>query len=87
MKILMKSVDMICVSNKDGKISPIKYKFVGKDEQIHIVKINKILERNEERLAGNRMYIYKVMSIINNSQRVYEMKYELATCKWYIYKM
>ncbi|MBN2852677.1 MAG: hypothetical protein JXQ23_08080 [Clostridia bacterium] len=87
MKVIMKSVEMICVSNQDGKISPIKYKYVDKSEQIHIVKIDKILERNEEKLAGNRMYVYKVMSVINEAERVYEMKYELATCKWYIYKM
>ncbi len=87
MKILMRNVEMISISNKNGMVSPIKYKYIDKKEKIHIIKIDRIIERKEEKLAGNKMYVYKVMSIINKLERIYEMKYEITTCKWYIYKM
>lgn len=87
MKLIMKNVDMICISTKDGVISPIKFRMTDKRGDIIIVKIDLILERSEQRIAGNRMLIYKVQSVIANMEKVYEMKYEIATCKWYLSKI
>ena len=87
MKMLMKTVDMICVSTKDGTISPLRFRMTDGRGDTNVVKIDRILIRDEQKIAGNRMVVYKVQSIISNIEKVYEMKYEIATCKWYISKM
>ncbi|HPJ22676.1 MAG TPA: hypothetical protein PLP30_06095 [Clostridia bacterium] len=87
MKVLMKTVDMICVSTRDGRISPLKFKLPDDRGGYTIVKIDRVLKRAEQKIAGNRMLVYTVQSIIRDTETVYEMKYEVATCKWYISKL
>lgn len=87
MKMLMKTVDMICVSSKDGEISPLRFRMTDSRGDTTVIRIDRILIRAEQKIAGNRMLVYKVQSLIGDIEKVYEMKYEVATCKWYIAKM
>ncbi|MDD4297477.1 MAG: hypothetical protein PHC69_11080 [Ruminiclostridium sp.] len=87
MKVLMRSVDMICCTSKDGIITPIKFRIADEEKEYKIIRIDKILTRDEEKLAGNRMLVFKVQSIINNCEWLFEMKYEFSTCKWFLYKI
>ena len=87
MKMLMKNVDMICISSKDGVISPLRFRMSDNRGDTVVVKIDRILIRDEQKIAGNRMLVYKVQSLIDGIEKVYEMKYEVASCKWYIAKM
>lgn len=87
MKVLMKSVDMICLSSSQGNITPLKFRFQEGDEEPRIIKIDRILDKKEEKLAGNRMLIYTVQSTLDGIERVFEMKYEIQTFKWYLYKL
>jgi hypothetical protein len=41
----------------------------------------------EEKLAGNKMLIFRCQSEIERELKPYEIKYELGTCKWYLWKM
>jgi hypothetical protein len=87
MKVIMRSVDMICCTSKDGVITPIKFRITDENKEYKIIRIDKILSRDEEKLAGNRMLVFKVQSVINNCEWLFEMKYEFSTCKWFLYKI
>ncbi|MCX7773365.1 MAG: hypothetical protein N2376_09670 [Clostridia bacterium] len=87
MKVLMKSVDMICLSSSDGNIKPLKFRFQEGNQESRIIKIDRILDKKEEKLAGNRMLIFTVQSVLDGVERVFEMKYETQTFKWYLYKL
>ncbi|NLV63764.1 MAG: hypothetical protein GXY12_10320 [Clostridiaceae bacterium] len=87
MKVLMQSVDMICCTNRDGIITPIKFRISDEKEENRIVKIDRILNRKEEKLAGNRMLVFTVQSVIHGRECRFEMKYEFSTCKWFLYKI
>jgi len=86
-KVLMQSVDMICCTNRDGIITPIKFRISDEKEENRIVKIDRILSRKEEKLAGNRMLVFTVQSVIRGCECRFEMKYEFSTCKWFLYKI
>ncbi|HHW30799.1 MAG TPA: hypothetical protein GXX20_03860 [Clostridiaceae bacterium] len=86
MKVLMKPIKMIAWFEEDGKITPVRYQLINEDGK-KTININRIFYQDEEKLAGNRMYIYKCQSIINGVEKVYELKYEVNTCKWFLYKM
>lgn len=83
----MKSVEMIAWFTKDGSPTPIKYKLYLEDNTVAVIKIDKIISRCEEKLAGNRMLIFCCQSVINGVEKIYELKYEINTCKWFIYKI
>ena len=87
MKILMKPIEMIAWFNHDAYPIPLRYRITAEDMSDTVIRVDKILFRQEEKIAGNKMILYKCESIINDIQKIYELKYELSTCKWYLFKM
>lgn len=87
MKVLMKSVDMICLSSSEGEIRPLKFRIQESSGESRIVKIDRIISKKEEKLAGNRMLVFTVQSVMDGTERIYEMKYEIQTSRWYLYKL
>lgn len=86
MKVLMRSIEMVAWFTEDGIPTPVRYR-VNEGEKKFVVKVDRIIIRTEEKLAGNRMFVYRCQSIINNTEKVYELKYEINSCKWFLYKM
>jgi hypothetical protein len=86
MRIVMEPIETIALFSGNGKIRPIKFRTTYKDGY-DVIKIDRIVVQNEEKLAGNRMMVFRCQSNINGCQRVYEIKYEVSTCKWYLYKI
>ena len=86
MKVIAKPIEMVTVTNETGVITPIKFKLKNEDG-IVIIKIDRVLFSEKEKLAGNIMYLYRCQSVINDMEKIYELKYELNSCKWMIYKM
>lgn len=76
---------MIAWFTLDGIPNPIRYKLTC-DDSSTVVKIDRIITRSEEKLAGNRMLIFRCQSEVNGFLKLFELKYELNTCKWYLYK-
>lgn len=87
MKVIMKPIELIAWFTRDGIPSPVKYRIQGENKENMTVNIEKIILRQEEKLAGNRMYLYRCQSTIDGIERMFELKYELSTCKWYLYKI
>lgn len=87
MKVIAKKIDVIGNFSKDGTVTPIKFKIEGDDESFRIIKVDKVLYRTSEKLAGNPMIRFTCQSLINNVNRVYELKLEVMTLKWMLFKM
>jgi len=83
----MKSVDMICFNSSEGVITPIKFRIREEGQEPRIIRIDRIIDKKEERIAGNRMLVYTLQTTIDGIERIFEMKYEIQTFKWYLYKM
>lgn len=87
MKVIAKPIDMVAWFTKDGNPNPVRFRFEKDDESFETIKIDKIMYRSVEKLAGNNMLVYRCQSQINGTVRTYEIKYELSTCKWILFKM
>lgn len=87
MKILAKPVDMVCWFEKTGIPHPLRFKVINEDESEAVIRVDRVITLDKERLAGNDILVFKCQSVINNMQRVFELKYELKTCKWILFKM
>lgn len=82
----MQPIDMIAWFTREGIPNPIRYKLTSDDTSNIVVKVDRVITRSEEKLAGNRMLIFRCQSEINGLLKLYELKYELSTCKWYLHK-
>lgn len=86
MKVLARPIEMIAWFNEDGLPTPIRFK-IKSESMANVVKVDKVIYREVEKFAGNHVYLYRCQSVINNTERVYELKYELKSCKWMLFKM
>jgi len=88
MKVLAKPIAMVSWTDTKGVITPVRFKIVNdRDESESVIKIDKVITVDKEKLAGNLMLVYKCQSVIKGFERLYEIKYELSTCKWILWKL
>lgn len=82
----MQPIEMVARFNKHGLPRPVKFKALFEDIPL-VISVDQIILKSEEKLAGNPMLIFRCQSVINGLLKIYELKYELSTCKWFLYKM
>ena len=87
MKVLMKPIKMIAWFNEDGAPTPVRFQVKNRKEEPVTIRIDRINGKKEEKLAGNRMLVFTCQSVINDAERLYELKYELNSCRWFLFKM
>lgn len=88
MKIVKIPIEMIACFSRDGIPHPLKFKMPDdSSDSPNIVKVDQILHRQSEKLAGNAMFVFRCQSAFDGSLKVYEIKYELSSCKWFLHKI
>ncbi len=87
MKVVAKPVEMMAWFQDDGAIHPIRFRFKNEDGVQKIIKIDRICSKHLERIVGNLMMVFKCQSEIKGIVKPYELKYELETCRWILFKI
>lgn len=82
MKTRAVPIQVLAHFEENGTPHPLRMKLADKE-----IKIEQIVSTTEEKLAGNRMLIFRCQSEIDGELRPFEIKYELSTCKWFLWKM
>ena len=78
MKILSTPIEVLAHFDNDGTPHPIRFKFDDKE-----IKIERVISVTEEKVAGDRMLLFRCQSEIGGEMKLYEIKFELGTCKWF----
>jgi hypothetical protein len=87
MKVVAKPIEMISYTKINGEINPIRFRLQLEDGSIEVIKINRVITKETEKLAGNLMIVYKCQSLIDNAIKLFEIKYEISTCRWILFKL
>lgn len=87
MKVVAKPIEMVAWFENGGKINPVRFRIKNEDDALKVIKVDKILKRESEKLAGNPMKIFTCTSIIDGIETIFELKYEINTCKWILFKI
>lgn len=87
MKVMNQPIEVISYTDDKGDIRPIRLRLQLGDEPLKVIKIDRIILKHAEKLAGNRMLLFRCQSLEGGVERLFEIKYELTTCKWFLYKM
>lgn len=85
MKVVAKPIQMIAYFKEDGSINPIKFKI--EEDGVKVIKIDKILKSEREKLAGNIMEKFTCTSTINGIEKIFEVKYDSKSYKWILFKI
>ncbi|GAA0720374.1 hypothetical protein GCM10008905_09480 [Clostridium malenominatum] len=87
MKIVARPIEVVSYTDNKGDVRPLKFRLQTENETEMVIKVDKIISREIEKLAGNPMLLFRCQSLIDNVQKQFEVKYELQTCKWMLYKI
>lgn len=87
MKIVAKPIEMVVWYDKVGIPHPIRFRIKTRDDSNIVIKIEKVIERETEKLAGNNMIVFICQSTINDIIKLYEIKYEMSSCRWILFKV
>lgn len=86
MKVINREIEVLCLF-EEGVPSPIRMRLSNEEGEKQVIKIDKVIQRDFEKLAGNKMYVYTCHCKINGLLHILTLKYELDTCKWFVFKM
>lgn len=86
MKVVAKPIDMVASFDKKGIATPIKFR-IEENDSYHVIKIDKVINRKSERLAGNPMLIYTCQGEVHNYEKIFEIKYDVSSCRWILFKI
>lgn len=87
MKVLSLPIEMVSYTDKKGSMRPIRFRLQIDDQSMQVIKIDKVILKEIEKFAGNIMVVYQCQSLIENVTKLFEIKYELSTCKWILFKI
>lgn len=87
MKIVSKPIDVIAIFASEGKPVPYKFRYVNQNDHRIEVKIDKIISKENRKLAGIDTIVYTCQSEINHLICIFEVKYIIGQCRWELYKM
>lgn len=86
MKVVSKEIEMIAHFKKGGKINPIKFR-IEEDYKWQVIKIEKTISTDLEKLCGNKMLVFTCIAVIESTEKMFEIKYDLEKCKWILFKI
>jgi len=87
MKVVAKPVDMVAWFDKEGIPHPVRFRIINEDSSNKVIKVDRVITREVEKLAGNNMMVFNCFSEISGTGRSFQLKYELKTCKWVLFKI
>ena len=87
MKVVAKPIEVVSYTDNKGDVKPLRIRIQNDDETLNVIRVDKVITKQTEKLAGNYMLVFKCESLIDNTSRLFEIKYELQTCKWILFKI
>lgn len=87
MKIVARPIDVVASFCTGKKPVPRKFRFYGPQGERDEVRVDKILQIEESRIAGIEAIVYTCQSAFLGEERLYQLKYIVARCSWELYKV
>jgi len=86
MKVISKDIECVVWFSKDG-IKPIKFRYKNAEDENIVIKVDKIISKQKEKLCGNFAWIYDCQSEIDGIVKLFQLKYFIEECKWVLWKI
>ena len=87
MKILAEPIDAIVMFKGKDVPRPYKFRYMDQGDMTREIKIDKIIQTEETKIAGIKTLLYRCQSEIGGMTILYELKYLINECRWELYKM
>lgn len=79
-------IQIYCVVDTTGRISPCKFKLETEDHMIETVKVQEIISRDEKKYVGIREMQFICKVLIGNTTKSLELRLNVDSQKWRIFQ-
>lgn len=79
-------IQMLAITDRDGKVTPIWFKFETEEHHIEKIAVEKIISRDESNSVGVREKKFICSAIIYGERRLMELRYHVENQKWRIFQ-
>ena len=87
MQALNMPIEMISVCAVDGEIRPLRFRYEDDYHKLHIVRVNEVMVAKELNYVGVQSYLYVCKAFINDREIMFELRYEVKTHRWVLFRM
>lgn len=79
-------VQMISHCAADGELKPLRFRFEDAAHMLHTVHISEVIDSRKIEYVGIEAFIYLCRAVIENTERMFELKYTVRTHKWVLFR-
>jgi len=87
MNFVEKKIDVITHHTTTGEMRPIRFQITLEDETKKAFNIDQILKVNKLKKNRKLIRLYTCKTMINDTLRVFELKYYVSEHRWELYKI
>lgn len=79
-------LEMLVVTDPNGKMQPVRFKITDEHDQEQVIKIEKYQERKPDNFTKDKR-IFDCLVIVNGVKRRAEIHYIIGSMKWVLYNL
>lgn len=87
MEVLLKPIEVVANFSPEGRISPIRFRVITDETGYETIYINNISRRRRERAGKSFIDIYTCTGQVMGAEKLLELKYEISSGEWSLYRM
>jgi len=80
-------IEIIIITDVFGNIKPLRFRMQIQQKPYLVVNIDKIKTKNTLKICGIINQVCTCTSIINNIEKIYELRFNTKSCIWVLYKI
>ena len=82
MKVVANPIEVLSWTDLKGNIHPLRFRIENE-----VIQINKIIDRIEEKDYGIKKIIFECQVKHNGELKLCELRYEIISMRWILYKI
>lgn len=87
MAILNLPIEVVAIYDSAREIKPIRFYRISSEDTNEFIKIQRIIRRDKEKINGEYITTFTCEVLIDNSRKLYDLRYNHQTEEWFLYKM
>ena len=84
---MRKPIEVIALFDFEGNAVPIRFRYEDESHGLCVIKVDRVIKKDKDKFAGNAMIKYTCETCDDGAAKLFELRYEIDSLKWYLYKM
>lgn len=87
MEVYLRPIEAVVGFDRSGRLSPVRFRIFDDESNWTTVYIKSIVRRRREKIGREFIEIYTCTGLFNGAEKYFELRFEISTCKWSLYRM